>query len=165
VGLYIPWVYVCCDSVHIFAGPARTILNHPWICEHTHMSYQIPWLYVQIKCQLACCCHFKQPVRNQEKKVSSCRISYFLYGLHIMCHSSVFTGVAQLKYWQSPFLQCGGNTLTTVGSLASLCHNKPHMMWKNIHCMVGMDTHWLPTVVLRTWCKGFSTRQISSNLL
>jgi len=72
----------------------------------------------------------------------------------------VFTGVAQLKYQQSPFLQRCGKALTIVGSLARLCHKTPHMMWENINCMVGMDTQWLPSVVLRTWCAGFSRRQI-----
>jgi hypothetical protein len=31
--------------------------------------------------------------------------------------------------------------------------------------VVGMDTQWLPSVLLRTWYAGFSRRQISSNLL
>lgn len=116
--------------MHVFVSPVKTAVqtwNFLWI--YICAFYPVPWLYVQKKHKLACCCCFKY---LQLEILGEKNCHNFIPPLLSLC--TVYSGVTWLSYWHWPTApwQWGPNQY---GYLAGLLHCTQCMIWQNTHNM------------------------------
>jgi hypothetical protein len=93
--------------------------------------------------------NWKSWEREREKK--NVQLQFHTFSIVFVLHvpHSANSGETWLNYHNGPFLQHGDKAQTRVGSSAKKLHC---MMWINIHYKHGINTQWLPSLLLSMRC-------------